>query len=375
MLKDLIIQRILQEGPITFETFMEMALYHREYGYYMRKDILIGREGDFYTAPHLHRLFGVSIFRQIEEIWQFLGKPKDFTILEMGAGMGYLAKDMLDYATTRESYPFIRYHIVEMNPYVIEKQRELLKDHSQKIRWYLSLDEIKPFIGCIVSNELLDSFPVHLIITNNGIKEIYIHTDGKELIEKEGEPLAEVIEYLREFSIELPDGFRTEVNLRIKDWLDSISRILIEGFVITIDYGYPAWQYYSEDYPEGTLQCYFKHQKTDNPYINIGLQDITSHVNFSALKKWAEEKGFRTIGYTSQGRFIVSMGIDEVIEELIKPSVAKVTVEDYSFEMARIKSLILPSGMGESHKVMIHYKGKGIPDLRGFKLRNELSKL
>ncbi len=368
MLKEILIKRILQEGPITFETFMEMALYHPQYGYYRRTDTVIGREGDFYTAPHLSRVFGATIMRQIEEIWEYMRRPDDFIILEMGAGMGYLARDMLDYAVSKDIYNHLQYYIIEINPSLRERQSEILKGHKEKIRWYNSLKEIQPFRGCILSNELLDSFPVHIIVVKDGLKEVYINTDGEGLFEEYRPCPEEILQYIDEFSITLPEGFRTEVNLRIKEWLREISGILKEGFIITIDYGYPAWQYYSEDYPQGTLQCYYRHQKSDNPYIKIGLQDITCHVNFTSLKKWAEEMGFRTIGYTGQGRFIVSMGIEEIIKEIITP-------DEYPFEVARIKSLLLPSGMGEGHKVMVHYRGSGEPLLRGFRLRNEVSRL
>ncbi|MFN3740696.1 MAG: class I SAM-dependent methyltransferase [Thermodesulfovibrionales bacterium] len=369
MLEKLIIERIAREGAITFETFMEMCLYYPEYGYYMRNLTTIGRKGDFYTAPHLHRAFGAAIMKQIEECWKFMGGPEDFTILEIGAGMGYLAKDMLDYLRKKDLYSAIKYSIIELNPSLINKQKEILKEHIDKIKWFNSLNEMVPFKGTVVSNELLDSFPVHIIEFNrDGVEEVYVSSDGKKFLEIKG-PLSNGLEeYIRDFSINLPEGSRTEINLRVKDWLRGISEILIEGFVITIDYGYPAWQYYSEDYPQGTLQCYYRHQKSDNPYIHIGEQDITCHVNFSSLKRWGEELGFKSIGYTGQGRFIVSTGIDEIVNELIKP-------EDYPFEIARLKSLILPEGMGESHKVMIQYKGEGHPQLRGFKLRNELLKL
>lgn len=346
-----------------------MCLYEPEYGYYMRDITKIGREGDFYTAPHLHRAFGAAIMKQIEECWRLMEGPDDFIILEMGAGMGYLAKDMLDFIQKKDFYSAIKYYIVELNPSLINKQKEIVKGHSDKIKWFNSLDGVTPFRGVVVSNELLDSFPVHVIEFNReGVKEIYVSTDGKELFEIKGALSHGLEEYIRDFKINLPEGSRTEVNLRIKDWIREIFNILLEGFVITIDYGYPSWQYYSEDYPEGTLQCYYRHQKSNNPYIHIGEQDITCHVNFSSLKRWGEELGFKSMGYTGQGRFIVSVGIEEIISEVIKP-------EDYPFEIAKLKSLILPEGMGESHKVMVQYKGKGFPQLKGFRLRNELSKL
>jgi SAM-dependent MidA family methyltransferase len=147
-----------------------------------------------------------------------------------------------------------------------------------------------------------------------------------------------------------------------------VNDALSEGFVLTIDYGYPAWDYYSEERNRGTLLCYREHQVCEDPYQNIGDQDITAHVNFTSLKKWGEELGFRTLGFCPQGTYLISLGIDEVITELYGDS-------PDPFDIARIRGLILPQGMGESHKVMILYKGKGNPALRGFDLRNQVRNL
>jgi SAM-dependent MidA family methyltransferase len=148
-----------------------------------------------------------------------------------------------------------------------------------------------------------------------------------------------------------------------------VSDILSEGFIITIDYGHPAYEYYSEERNRGTLICYFKHQANEDPYIHIGDQDITAHVNFSSVKKWGEACGFRTLGFCQQGTYLVSLGIDEMIGELHKNS------KDYLFEVAKIKRLILPGTLGETHKVLVQYKGNDTPTLRGFSLRNQMQKL
>jgi SAM-dependent MidA family methyltransferase len=371
-LKEKIIERIESEGPINFETFMEMALYYPGLGYYTKDSTKIGRAGDFYTSPHLHSIFGAMIGRQMEEMWTIIGNPDIFHVVEMGAGMGYLAKDMLEYLEGKKIFKHLKYTIVEVNPTVRAKQQELLSEFKDNIKWIFSIDEIEPVTGCFLSNELLDAFPVRLIeVSNNpdnGLKEIYVSIDGDDLVEIKMPCSAEVKTYLNEFDIKLPEGYKTEVNLKIKDWLIEVTNKLLEGFILTIDYGYPAQDYYSEDRNRGTLLCYYQHQINENPYQNIGEQDLTAHVNFSSLKKWGDELGLKSLGFCSQGTYLVSLGIGEIIKELYgdSPDV---------FDVAKIKGLIMPQGMGESHKVMIQYKGKTEPGLRGFSFRNQLKYL
>jgi len=379
LLQQKIIRRIKSEGPITFKNFMEMALYEPELGYYSSEKTRIGRSGDFYTSSHLHPTFGMMIGKQIEEMWEIMNKPSVFQIVEMGSGAGYLCKDILEYykglgiggqGLEREIIKNLQYIIVELNPAMREQQKKLLSDYSDKIRWASSVRELNDIKGCFLSNELLDAFPVHIIEMNDEIKEIFISADNEKLIENKGAPGAsEIADYLKEFSIEFEKGHRTEINLEIKKWLGEINRILTEGFILTIDYGYSSKDYYSEDRDRGTLLCYHEHRVTENPYQNIGEQDITAHVNFSSVKKWGDEIGIKTIGFCRQGTFLVSLGIDEAIAEIYKNSA------DYSFEVARIKKLILPDAMGETHKVIIQYKGSRKPALRGFTIKNQFTYL
>jgi SAM-dependent MidA family methyltransferase len=369
-LKQRIIEKIQKEGPITFETFMEIVLYEPELGYYTSERTKIGRAGDFYTGPHLHPIFGAMIGKQIEEMWEIMGKPTDFQIVEIGSGAGYLCKDMLDYFKGADIFEHVQYTIVELNPVMRESQKSLLSNFSEKVNWVSSLKEFNNIKGCILSNELLDSFPVHLIEMNDEIKEIFVTAEGERVVEIKGKPSTDEIEgYLREFSIELQNSYRTEINLKIKEWLKEINNVLKEGFILTIDYGYPAWDYYSEDRNRGTLLCYCRHQVNEDPYQNIGEQDITAHVNFSSVKKWGEELDLKTIGFCQQGIFLVSLGIDKAIAELYKDS------PDYLFEVAKIKKLILPGTLGETHKVMIQYKGDSEPELKGFSMKNQKGKL
>ncbi len=351
---------------------MEMALYLPGAGYYTSETTAIGREGDFYTSPHLHPLFGAMIGKQMEEMWCLLDKPTLFRVVEMGAGHGYLAKDMLEYLKGREIYRALDYSIVELNPSIKARQSKLLSDFREKVRWFDRVPEVGEVTGCFLSNELLDAFPVRLVEMDDGLREIYVSHEGNEFFEIGRDCSSEVEEYFSEFSIDVASlmhkGFRTEVNLRIREWLREISVSLESGFVLTIDYGYPADDYYSRERSRGTFLCYHEHQINENPYINVGEQDMTAHVNFSSVKKWGEDFGLRTLGFAPQGTYLISLGIDEVLADMPQ------LVGD-AFDPAKIKGLLLPEGMGESHKVMVQYKGEGDIRLRGFQLRNRVKYL
>jgi len=386
-LEQKIVQRITKGGPIPFEIFMDMALYDPEFGYYVSHAPRIGRQGDFYTSPHLHSVFGALIGKQITEMWQIMGRPEEFTIVEMGAGEGFICNDMLDYLggegdkghggedrnerrrpeTESAFYQTLRYVIVERNCLQRERQQELLKKYRDKIQWISDIRDAGRITGCICSNELLDAFPVHLIRMEDELKEIYVDHDGEVFTEKTG-PLSTdaIARYFDHAALTLDAGYTTEFNLRIREWLSDVDAVLERGFILTVDYGYPAEEYYSEDRNRGTLMCYYRHQFHENPYEHIGEQDITAHVNFSSLKHWGEEKGIRVVGFCSQGTFLLALGIDEEIARLAETS------KDYLFELGRVKKLFLPQGFGDSHKIMIQHKGIGIPTLKGFSIRNQL---
>jgi len=365
-----ILEKINNEGPITFEAFMDISLYEPGLGYYASEKIEIGKAGDYYTSQHLHPIFGALLGRQLEEMWEIMGKPSVFYAVEPGAGTGHLCMDLLNYLSKSAFFHSLRYVIVEPHPFMREKQQKLLNNFSDKIKWISSLRELGNIAGCILSNELLDAFPVHLVEMEDTLKEIYITEENGRLKERKGDLSTPALSgYLEEFSLSLAPGYRTEINLRIKDWLRSVSDILSKGFIITIDYGHTTQEYYSEERNRGTLMCYSRHQVNEDPYIHIGEQDMTAHVNFSSVKKWGEECGFRTIGFCQQGSYLVSLGIDKMIGELYKSS------KDYLFEVAKIKRLILPGTLGETHNVLIQYKGTDTPILHGFTIRNQASKL
>lgn len=369
-LEQKIIEKIKCEGPITFETFMNIALYDLEHGYYSSGKHRIGKKGDFFTSPYVSKIFGFMLGKQVEEMWEIMDKPDNFTILEIGAEEGYMCKDIIEYLSYKNILDSFEFIIVEPSIMMQDKQNNLLKSYTKYIKWVTDLDHISNITGCIITNELLDAFPVHLIEMKDNLYEIYVNFNGTKFFEVHGKLSDKRIkEYIDEFSINLPDNYRTEINLKIKDWIKSINKVLDNGFIITIDYGFTTTDYYAPERNKGTLLCYFKHTVNEDPYKNIGHQDITAHINFSSLKKWAEDLGLKTIGFCQQGVYLVSLGIDEIINEFLIPS------KEYISEIAKIKNLILPGTLGETHKVLIQYKGNLNPKLRGFNIRNQKERL
>jgi SAM-dependent MidA family methyltransferase len=348
---------------------MEMALYQPGLGYYTSETTEIGRSGDFYTSPHLHPVFGAMLGKQAEEFWEALGRPGRFDLVEYGAGRGWLAHDMLGYLKGKDIYGRLCYSIVELNPSMAGRQKALLSDYKDKVSW-AGPSTLTGVTGAVLSNELLDAFPVHLVAMEGWLKEVYVDLQGGAFVEILGGLSTPEIEgYFEEFGVALANGQRAEVNLRMKPWLKEVGRTLREGFVLTIDYGYPAYELYAPERGRGTLLCYRGHRTSENPYEGVGLQDMTAHVNFSALKKWGEECGLRPLGFARQGVYLVSLGVDEVVTELYGGS------PRYLDEVAKIKGLLMPGGMGESHKVMVQYKGEGGPVLRGFGMKNQAMSL
>ncbi len=368
-LKELIIERVRREGRISFRDYMETALYHPEYGYYTRGIERIGPEGDFYTSPHLHRIFGEAVGLQICEMLRHLDEGGELKVVEIGGGKGYLAEGVLIRLIEELGGRNIEYLIVEKNRRWAESQKDYLSGFKHHLRWTSSLDEISPFKGVILSNELFDAFPVHLIEYRSGFKEVFLEVRAGELVEVLSDiKNPALLEYINEYEIPEIEGYRTEVNLEMKGFLNVLSGVLREGFVLTIDYGYPAWEYYLPERTRGTLLCYHRHTVSENPYRLVGEQDITAHINFTSLVRWGREVGFEPLGYAPQGTFLISLGIDRLIQQNLEKD------RGFERELPKIKGLLL--GMGDTHKVLVQYKGENLPTgLSGFSLRNRLSLL
>ena len=369
----IICDKVKDFGPITFKDFMEMALYHEKYGYYSGSYVPIGKKGDFITSPHTHCLYGALHARQIEEFWEILDRNA-FTIVEMGAGAGYLAKDILSYLSNREIFKSISYIIVEHKAETAYYQQDLLKPFINKISWVSRLSDLDSVKGCIISNELLDAFPVHLIQKEDSIfKEICLDfkEDGSHTEVFADLSTPQLVEYVKELPSDLPNGYRTEANLSIHKWISELAGIISKGFVVTIDYGHTKKEYFHSGRNRGTLLAYMNHSVNEELYERVGEQDLTAHVNFSDLHRWGKEVGFSTLGYVPQWAFLAGLDFEETFMEL---SGGK--FDPFSPELAAVKMLLLPQGMGESHKVLV--QGKGVPSdlvLKGFSLKNIMKRL
>jgi len=367
-LKDIIAGRIAEQGPITFASFMEACLYEPGKGYYTSPGRKVGAEGDFYTSISVHAAFGRVIAREIAQMWRSLGSPARFTLVECGAGNGRLACDIMDFLAAREQelYAGLDLILVEREPSLEAAQAEQLADHPDRVRW-LSPEGFNAggfsFSGCLYSNELIDALPVHrVLMTADGLAEIYVTFREGELAEESG-PLSTpaIAEYLRRLGIELLPGQQAEINLAGLEWLAVAARALESGFILTIDYGFPAEELFAPHRKNGTLLCYHRHQVEENPYIRLGLQDITSHVDFSSLMKRGEEMGLQTVWFGEQYRFLLSAGIVEEIEEIERSEVSQ---EEKLRLRLTLKKLIMPEGgMGDTFRVLIQSRGVTSPRL------------
>ncbi len=358
-------QQIDTIGRITFAKFMEQALYHPQHGYYTAARIRIGKKGDFFTSSSVHSCFGRLIARQLEQMWQLLGRC-DFTIAEQGAGEGYLCLDILDALAEEypEFYSHLSYRIIEISLDNRQCQMEMLRCHfdAGRIDW-CDFADLKGMQGCFLSNELVDAFPVHLIEKHAGkLQEVYV-INGKEGFCEELGPLStELIrEYFQLVGIEPAEGNRCEVNLSARSWMQEVAEILKQGFVLTVDYGYLAEELYAPYRHAGTLLCYHKHQSNENPYQWVGCQDITAHVDFTVLRKIGLQRGLAPLYFGQQYQFLMGLGF---LEMLIEMQGRETDPNKAQALRMNLKTLILPDGgMGESFKVFIQGKNVDTPDL------------
>lgn len=358
-------QQIDSAAGITFAKFMEQALYHPEYGYYTAERERIGKKGDFFTSSSVHSCFGRLIARQLEQMWQLLGRG-DFVIVEQGAGEGHLCLDILDALseTAPEFYDYLEYRLIEISPDNRQRQEELLQHHlsSGRVTW-CELADMQEIQGCFISNELLDAFPVHLIEKHAGkLREIYVvNKDG--CFSEELRPLSSnsIEEYFQSVNIEPAEGNRCEVNLAAGDWMSQVAGALQRGFVLTIDYGYLAEELYAPYRHAGTLLCYHQHQTNENPYQRVGGQDITAHIDFTSLQKVGEQHNLETLYFGQQYQFLMGLGFLEMLIELESRETDPAKAQALRMNL---KTLILPEGgMGESFKVLIQGKNVGRPEL------------
>lgn len=364
-LKQRVIALIGDEGPITFREFMAIALYEPSLGYYCSGRQTMGREGDYLTSPEVSPIFGAMVGRQLHELWELMGAPARWDVVEAGAGNGTLCRDVLRWARQRapELFEATRYSVVEPVPSLQARQRKGIEPESldEKVWWPGEMpDAIE---GCVLSNELLDSMPVHRVHVHGGeLREIFVNRDGNRFREELREPSTPEIErYFGRLGLVPAEGCGAEVNLAAIDWMSRAGAALRRGFVLTLDYGCEAEELYAPWRKEGTLLCFYKHNPSNDPYTRIGRQDMTSHVDFTSLRHAGEEAGLRTLGLASQSEFLTNLGIGEALP----PHGGELSLEERLARRRAVSELVDPAGLGRI-KVLVQAQGIENAVLRGF---------
>lgn len=375
-LATLIKAQILDKGPIPFSEFMHLALYHPELGYYCNPTINIGAQGDFSTAPHMSSLFSECIARQIIEIQNQIEKKPHY-LLELGAGRGKMAADILATLANHQALPE-KYFILEISPALITKQKDYLSkqipDLAHHVAWVQQLSDLpKPFQGTIISNEFLDALPVEIFQCTSqqqalqGFVDVQDHQPDGDFVlffEKSTEPtFIHCIEKEMSQLIEaLPNNYISEINSNLETWMRELSNTLEQGVMLFIDYGFDRHTLYHPDRSEGTLMCHYKHQTHANYFSQVGEQDITAHVNFSQLHNAAQALSLNTLGYTNQASFLLALNILENID--ISQDEKQRAMQSHALQM-----LLQPHEMGELFKVIAFGK-KFEGALQGFSIRD-----
>lgn len=356
---------IESNGPITFARFMERALYEPELGYYRSAAARPGREGDFLTAPETHPLFGRAIARQLDEIWRILGRPDPFVVREHGAGTGALAAAILDGLALEgsELRGALRYEPVE-----IEDRRlvELEKRLGQSGRGIVRRPTDEPVVGCVLANEVLDALPVHRVVRRAGdLRELLVERRDGRFVEVEGDSSTPALaERLSGENVELREGQLAEICLALDAWIDAAAAGLGRGVLLLIDYGHPADELYGPRRMAGSLRAYVGHRVHDDVLANVGRQDLTAHVDLTAVARAAARAGLDDLGVTSQAEFLVGLGVGDVLATI--QSDPATTLESYLELRSALGRLLDPAATG-AFRVMAF--GRGLPPappLRGF---------
>ncbi len=362
-LVEILAARIVAQGPLTFADYMDTCLYHPEFGYYTRADVWPRR--DYYTSVDVHPMFGSLLARQLQEMWVAMGRPEPFYLVEAGAGTGTLARCILDFIaeTFGDFYAALQYQAVEISAVRRGEHASALARHWEKGRAE-SLGALPGSIpcGCLFSNELLDALPVRRVSFSGGtLREIHVTHEGGRFQEVEL-PLSTPVlgSYFTKQGITLHEEQQTEVGLGVCRWIRDAGRALAKGFVLTIDYGREARELYDQRHMRGTLLAYQRHRASEDYYRAPGLQDLTAHVNFTAVDSWGRRAGLTRCGLVSQGNFLMALARKSDFAELEGSGEAQAARRRLMF-----KTLIYPQGMGEMFQVFVQRKGISETGLTG----------
>jgi SAM-dependent MidA family methyltransferase len=375
MLEHLRAELSASDNYISFARYMDLVLYAPGLGYYSAGNRKFGADGDFVTAPELSPLFSRCLARQAAEV---LARLKGGDLLEVGAGSGVMACDILRELARLEQLPQ-RYFILEVSAELRQRQQALLSREVpqlfDRVAWLDALP-VSGFRGMVLGNEVLDAMPAErFMIDGEGVQQCGVRwsDNGPAWSTRplpHDHPLAKrVSRLMSELPASLPEGYVSELNLAAEAWIASISAAMTEGVVLLIDYGFPRREFYHIDRNQGTLMCHYRHRSHPDPFVWPGLQDITTHVDFTAIADAGTANGFNLAGYTTQAYFLLASGLEQMISASDPEQVRQ------HLELTQqVKKLTLPNEMGELFKVIGFAKAYNEP-LRGFSLLNQQERL
>ncbi|MDH5326707.1 MAG: SAM-dependent methyltransferase [Gammaproteobacteria bacterium] len=353
-------------GQLSFADYMGLVLYAPGLGYYSSGAQKFGESGDFVTAPEMSPVFSQCLARQCHAVLPALGDSA--RILEVGAGSGKMAAELLAELERLDHIPQ-QYWILELSADLRQRQQQTLKQRlphlMDRVQWIEQLPA-HPFNGIVLANELLDAMPVHRVRANldADLQEMYVQWNGQRFIEHWGEPgSAALADRLESLSRHFAPGYVSEINLAMESWIHSIGAIMDRGLVLLVDYGFSEQEYYHSQRGDGTLMCHYRHRSHPDPFVYPGLQDITAHVDFTAVAHCGVAAGFNVAGYNSQCYFLMATGLADIMSRHDPDS------KEYLRLSQQVKLLTLPSEMGELFKVMALTKAWEEP-LLGFSLQD-----
>ncbi|MFC1688814.1 class I SAM-dependent methyltransferase [Pseudomonadota bacterium] len=359
-------KKVDDDGLMPFSTFMEMALYEPGLGYYSAGLHKLGPSGDFITSPELGSLFASCLARQVSQTADELG---DYEILEIGAGTGRLAADLLN--SLPATQPPSRYLILERSADLRAVQRQQIAETTELLERVTWLDEPpeQAWQGVILANEVLDALAVERFRQGeNGAEQLCVKPGGNRLSWESRPAPAElkqaIAHVVSDTGREFQTGYRSEINLRLAPWLQTVTSAMQRGLALFIDYGYPRKEYYLPERSDGTLMCHYRHRAHDDVFFWPGLQDITAWVDFTALAEAADECDLEVEGYSSQTLFLLGCGLDVLLSNHAENS-----ADGGAALSAQARQLTLPGMMGEKFQVMGLGRGLEIPP-RGFSLQD-----
>ena len=347
---------ILEGGPVSFARFMEIALHDPDHGYYAAGAARLGRSGDFFTASDVGPAFGAALARQLAEMDDALGRPDPFRYVEIGAGRGTLARDVLDAWDTARGR--IEATLVDSS----RGMREAARARAPEARVVASAAQVRGGSGAVVAVELLDALPVHRVRRRGrDLHEVRVALDGGALREVEGPAAAEVRGWAESYGAAPEDGDEAEVCLALAPAVADLAAVIDRGFVIVVDYGHDAARLAHRAHRRGTLLAYHRHAVNEDYLARVGEQDLTAHVNLTALDGEAVRAGLAPLATTTQDRFLIANGLLEGLDEAGE-SLGAVK------RRLQARQLVHPDGMGRAFKVAVYAKGVSpVPSLRGLR--------